>query len=216
MHVSWSMYVRSGVSPVWKLYPWALTFVDGELPLLMSPWVSDYTHAFCVHKMAVATSKLTSSYGFHEEWSHTWNLKNILKVLWNFPILEVHILLRILYQNVPHFKPFRSSGLSEATVNYSDPSTTCSFLAVGGKLHGRQGQLPVFLLAGEHTLCHLFLTFWNGPVWSALLLIPLFWLKQEDTVETILWRNFGMLFSPLQGRLPKVERFGWPPQHLPK
>lgn len=137
--------------------------------------------------------------------SHMKLEKHLKVFFWIFPILEVHVLLRILYQNIPHFKPFSFSGLSEAMSNYSDPSATCSFFALGGKIHRRQRLLPAFLRVGEHTLCHLFLTFWSGPVWSALELIPLLWLKQEDTVA-ILWRNFGVLFGSLQGRLPKAER----------
>lgn len=135
-------------------------------------------------------------------------------------MLEVHVLLNILNLIFPHFRPFGSSALSEAHVNYSDPRTTFSFLAVGGKTQRRQGLLPASLAVGGHISRLQFLTVWRGQVWSDLVFIPklpLFWLKQKDVVEAILCRNFGVNpSSPLQERLPKVEPFGWPPQLLSK
>lgn len=175
------------------------------------------THtAFCVHKLAVATPKLTSSYGFHEEWSHIWNLKNIWKSCEIFPSLKYTSSLEFYIRTS---LISNHSGLQD-WVRPRWITVTQALHAVSLQLVERSTEdrgCPLCSCLLESTPCVVyFLTFWNGPVWSALLLIPLFWLKQEDTVETILWRNFRMLFSPLQGRLPKVERFGLPPQHLPK
>lgn len=213
MHVSWSIYVRSGVSPIWKPYPWALTFVDGEFPLLMSPWVSDYTQPFVSinwqwqHPNWLPLMGSMKNEVTYETWktfkslvkfSHPWSThppQNFISERPSFPTIQDWVRPRwITVAQALH-------AVSLQLVERSTEDRGCSLCSC--------------LL--ESTPCVVcFLTFWNSPVWSALQLIPLFWLKQEDTVETILWRNFGMLFSPLLGRLPKVERFGLPPQHLPK